>query len=224
MNTPVPVTFYFDFISPYSWMAVMQAETFARRHGARWEFRPVVYAVLLNAHGLVGPAEVEAKRELAFRDTARCAAQLGLTLEGPPEHPFRSLEALRTVELFRDTQQAEALVVQLSDACWGRGRPLTDFDTIVEGVEAVGLDATDLARRIAAPEVKQALRAATEEAIERGVFGVPTFAHDGELFWGHDRMEHLALRLSGKLAPVEELVTRMLSRPSGVERRRGRRG
>ena len=95
MSTADPVTFHLDFVSPYSWLALMQAEEFAARQGIRWRPSPVVYAVLLQAHGLLGPAEVTAKRRYTFRDILRCAHRLDLRLAGPPEHPFRSLENLR---------------------------------------------------------------------------------------------------------------------------------
>ena len=121
-----PVRFYFDFISPYSWLALMQAEEFARLHDVRWELHPVVYSALLDATGLLGPAEVPAKRRYTFHDVVRCAGQLGFRLTGPPEHPFRSLEALRTSCLFRDEPQALRLAMRLADTCWGEGRPLTD--------------------------------------------------------------------------------------------------
>src|SRR5262245_17075723 len=136
--------FYLDFVSPYTWMALMQAEPFAAEHRLTWEPRPVVYAALLEAHGLVGPVETEAKRRYTFQDVARCAHRRGLHLAGPPEHPFRSLEALRTLELFRREPQALTLAVRLSDACWGAGRRLTDLDVLRDVVSEVGLDAREL--------------------------------------------------------------------------------
>lgn len=214
------VPFYLDFISPYTWMALMQSERFAAEHGIRWQLRPVVYAALLDAHGLTGPAETPAKRRYAFNDVVRCAQSYGLRFEGPPEHPFRSLEALRTLFAFRDDPAALRLAVRLSDVCWGEGRPLTDPRVIRAAVESVGLDATALDRRIADGAVKQGLRRMTEGAIDLGVFGVPTFVVDGELFWGHDRLEHLARRLSGEAPPPAELVRSFLARPRGVDRTR----
>ena len=105
--------FYLDFVSPYSWLALMQAERFAAEHGVHWEVRPVVYAALLQANGLVGPVEVPAKRRYTLRDVVRCAHELGLRLNGPPEHPFRSLEALRTAYLFRQEPRSLQLAVRL---------------------------------------------------------------------------------------------------------------
>src|SRR6185503_4800799 len=96
-SLPRKVPFYLDFISPYTWLALARAETFAEEHGIAWEPRPVVYAALLDAHGLVGPVETEAKRRYTLHDVARSAQALGLRLVGPPAHPFRSLAALRTL-------------------------------------------------------------------------------------------------------------------------------
>ena len=212
--------FYLDFISPYSWLALMQAERFAAEHGVRWDVRPVVYAALLQASGLVGPAEVTAKRRYTLRDVVRCAHELGLRLTGPPEHPFRSLDALRTAYLFRQEQpQGLQLAVRLSDACWGEGRRLSDPDVLVEIVRELGLDATRLAQRIADPAVKRGLRELTDEALSRGVFGVPTFVVDEELFWGHDRMDHLARHLAGAGPPSSGLTEKLLARPRGVVRK-----
>lgn len=222
-KTPT-VPFYLDFISPYSWLALMGAERFAAEHGIRWELRPVVYAALLDAHGLVGPGETPAKRRYTFQDVARTARRLGLRFEGPPIHPFRSMEALRTQFLFRDAPQALRLAARLADACWGEGRPLTDPQALEQVVGEVGLDPTDLARRLARPEIKNGLREQTEAALQLGVFGVPTFLFDRELFWGHDRMGDLGRRLRGEAPPGAELAEAFLARPMGIRRKRAPRG
>jgi 2-hydroxychromene-2-carboxylate isomerase len=214
------VIFHLDFVSPYTWLALVQAERFGHEHGIAWEPRPVVYAALLEAHGLVGPVETPAKRRYTFADVARCAHRLGVRLTGPPAHPFRSLEALRTLCLFRHDPRALSLAVRLSDACWGHGRALTDPDVLREIVADAGLDATDLASRIAVEPIKRELRELTEQAVRDGVFGVPTFAVDDELFWGADRLELLGRYLAGRLPPARELVGPLLDRPSGADRRR----
>ena len=213
------VTLYFDFVSPYSWMALAQAESFAGQHGIAWELRPVVYAALLDAHGLVGPAEAEAKRRYTFHDVARCAEELGLEFVGPPEHPFRSIEALRTSCLFSEHPRAVALAAALSHACWRDGRPLTDPAVLATVAASVGLDARGLAERITDPEIKNRLRRNTEQAIASGVFGVPTFDYANERFWGHDRMEPLARRIAEPAPETARRAEEMLSRPRGVDRR-----
>jgi len=217
------VPFYFDFVSPYTWLALERAHDFAREHDVRWDPRPVVYAKLLEAHGLLGPAETEARRRYTFHDVARCARRLGLRAQGPPAHPFRSLDALRVATLFRSAPQALDLAVGFAHACWVDGRDLTDPRVLAERVRGAGLDATDLEERARAPAVKDELRRLTDGALEQGVFGVPSFIVDGELFWGHDRLEHLAERLAGAAGPSREEADRMLARPRGVVRPQARR-
>jgi len=217
------VAFYIDFISPYVWLALMQSHNFADEHGVEFELRPVVYGAMLDAHGLVGPAETAAKRRYTFQDVVRLARTRGLKFAGPPAHPFRSLEALRIEFLFREQPQALELAARLSNACWGEGRDLTDPDVRRDVVDAVGLDSSDLEERIAAPDVKQGLRTMTENAIAEGVFGVPTFVHGNEMFWGHDRLDQLAASLSRQTSPYDEAEA-FLSRPRGVDRPGAPRG
>jgi 2-hydroxychromene-2-carboxylate isomerase len=213
------VELYFDFVSPYTYLALTQVEAFGEQQRVDWRLRPVVYGALLDATELIGPAEVPIKRRYTVRDVTRTAKMLGVPLVGPPAHPFRSLEALRAVCLFLDRSEALRLVVALATACWGEGRDLTDI-AVLQGVVAdTGLPSDDLAERIVSPEVKAALRDATEAALAAGVFGVPTFRSHGELFWGQDRMGQLAARLQGALSGSVEEADAMEGRPRGADRR-----
>lgn len=214
------VAFYFDFVSPYSYLALTQARRFESEHGIRFDLHPVVYAKLLDETGLLGPAEVDAKRRYTFADIVRGAHRLGVPLVGPPAHPFRSLEALRTLTLWRDDERALDLAVALSSACWGEGRDLTDLSVIAEIVSKAGFDAASLPERIAAEPVKRALAELTSAAIAAGVFGVPTFLAGSEMFWGHDRMAYLGEFLDGRLPEVAPLAEPMLRRPRGADRPR----
>jgi 2-hydroxychromene-2-carboxylate isomerase len=212
------VRVWFDFVSPYSYLALTRLEAFGARHWVAWEPAPVFYAALLDANHLVGPAETQVKRHYTMTDVLRAAALAGVPLVGPPAHPFRSLEALRVATLYADDPRALALDLALSAACWAEGRELTDWGVLVEVVERAGFDASDLEARASAPAVKAALRDRTTAAIEAGVFGVPTFELDGELFWGHDRLEHLAARLEGRLPDLAERAATLEARPRGSDR------
>ncbi len=219
MRNENTVELYFDFVSPYAYLALTQVESFGARHGVSWDLRPVVYGALLDATGLVGPVEVEVKRRYTLRDAVRTAAALGVPLVGPPAHPFRSLEALRTVCLNRGRPEALALTVALSRACWGEGRDLTDIGVLRRVVAGVGLEDTELQEQIAVPAVKGSLRRFTEDALAVGVFGVPTFRHGRELFWGHDRMDQLGARLEGSAPDREADAADLETRPRGADRR-----
>jgi 2-hydroxychromene-2-carboxylate isomerase len=225
------VRVYFDFISPYSYLALTRLAEFGARHGVEWEPAPVFYAALLDANALVGPAETRVKRRYTLTDILRAATLLGVPLVGPPAHPFRSLEALRVATLFADDPRALELAVALSTACWGEGRDLTEWDVLAEivgrvgfaspaaaGSSAAGEGGADLAVQACAPEVKQALQKRTAAAIAAGVFGVPTFELEGELFWGHDRLDHLAARLEGRLPDLTERAAVLGARPRAADR------
>ena len=212
------VEFCFDLISPYSWLALTRAAAFAEQHGVHWRLRPVVYGAILDATGLIGPGEQPAKRRAMAADVARWAHALGLRFTGPPAHPFRSLEALRTVCLFADDPRALALSRALAGACWEDGRDLTDPAVLADVVGSVGLDAGDLRARIGAPAIKARLRQNTDTALAAGVFGVPTFLVDGQLFWGQDRLAMLADHLAGRLPPVAAAVAAFDARPRGTDR------
>jgi 2-hydroxychromene-2-carboxylate isomerase len=215
------VLFFFDFVSPYSWLALMSAPDFEREHGVRFDLRPIVYAKVLEANGLLGPVEIPVKRRYTIHDIARCARRLDLRLVGPPVHPFRSLAALRVATLHLEAPGLPALCRALADAAWSRGLDLTQFPVLERIVGEVGLDARDLEKRAGADEVKEALRRFTAEAVGLGVFGVPSFIHEGRLFWGHDRMEVLGDSVSGRIDPAAEAAAeRMLARPVGVVRKR----
>jgi 2-hydroxychromene-2-carboxylate isomerase len=227
---PRRVRVYFDFISPYSYLALTRLAEFGARYGVEWEPAPVFYSALLDANALVGPAETRAKRRYTLTDVLRAAALLDVALVGPPAHPFRSLEALRVATLFADDPRALELAVAMASACWGEGCDLTDWNVLAEIVGRVGLaspaaagstaagDGAVLAARACASEVKQALQERTAAAIEAGVFGVPTFELEGELFWGHDRLDHLAARLEGRLPDLTERAAVLEARPRAADR------
>ena len=214
------VEVYFDPISPYAYLAL---EELAKRSNAdaqvTWQVRPVVYAKLLEAHGLVGPVETEAKRRYTMLDVLRCAERSGLKIEGPPAHPFRSLSALRVLMLFAESDRALDLALAIGRAAWADGLDLESWSVLETIARSQGFDADDLENRSNAPDNKQLLIQSTSRAFDLGVFGVPGFVYDGELFWGHDRIDHLFERLDGKFeAPSAATVQKLVERPMAVRR------
>jgi 2-hydroxychromene-2-carboxylate isomerase len=170
---------YFDYLSPYPYLQMSRFNELPDDLVIRP--RPVLFAALLNHWGHKGPAEIPKKRRQTYFYTRWLAEQRGLDFVGPPRHPFNPLALLRlTVAAGSTLDAVEAIYARV----WGQGGDAEAAETI----EAIGkqLGVADVARVIAEPPVKDAVRANTSEAISLGVFGVPTFAHGGELFWGDD--------------------------------------
>ena len=170
---------YFDFVSPFAYLQSEQLAALAPRIAVR--YRPVLFAGLLDAHGQKGPAEIAAKRDFTYRFVVWQAGKLGIPLKFPPEHPFNPLALLRLALACDCEAQA---VQRIFRFVWRDGR-LPDLP-IEWAALTDELGIRDGATRIAAAEVKEALRRNTDEAIARGVFGVPTLLIGSELFWGAD--------------------------------------
>lgn len=176
------VEWYFDFISPFAclqWPRIR--ELAAQRHV---QLRPILFAGLLDRHGHKGPAEIPAKRCFTYRQVWWRAQQYGRTLRFPPAHPFNPLAALRLAIAAGSTPDA---IDAIFDWIWRDGRAGDSAAALAEVGSTLGID--DVAAAIAQPAVKATLKDNFDAAVEAGVFGVPTLAIAGQLFWGDDATE-----------------------------------
>ncbi|MEO8779779.1 MAG: 2-hydroxychromene-2-carboxylate isomerase [Rhodanobacter sp.] len=210
------VEFYFDPVSPYAWLAMEQVARVTAAGGSI-NCRPILLAALLNANGTKGPAEVPAKRAYVFRDVMRQAKRLNLSFRGPPNHPFNPLAALRAILAVEVQAQRLILARRILSAVWSDGIDIADLNSLSRVMTQSGFHADALLAAAASDEVKQRLRSCTQEAIDAGVFGVPTFGVQGDLFWGADRVDAVIWALNGG-AVDEDLYERVLSRPTAASR------
>jgi len=206
------VRFFFDFLSPYSCLALLRAEAFEREHSVAFALRPVPLGTLLNHHEIKGAGVVPAKRAYVAADIQRVAELQGVSFPGPPIHPFMSFDALRLVVLFREDPRCLELCRELARECWCEGADLADREVLARIAQSVGLDGANLDAQLLDRDIKRLVRAYTAEALELGVFGVPTFAFEDELFWGQDRMDSLAARIDGKVSSPLERAAELLAR------------
>ena len=172
-------TWYFDFISPFAYLQWPKI----RALGGEVDFshRPILVAGLLERLGHKGPAEIPGKRAFTYRHVQWRAQRAGVPLHFPPAHPFNPIAALRLCIAAGSTADAiEAIYAHL----WREGRAGDTPAALREVAARLGIDDVDAA--LAQPAVKQALRDNFDAALADGVFGVPTIAAGGELFWGDD--------------------------------------
>ena len=209
---------YFDFVSPFAYLQSEQLAALGPRIEVR--YRPVLFAGLLGAAGQKGPAEIAAKRAFTYRFVVWQAKRLGIALKFPPAHPFNPLPLLRLALACDCRPEA---VHRIFRFVWRDGR-LPDLP--IEWAELTGeLGIPDAQARIGTAEIKDALRRNTDEAIARGVFGVPTLAIGNELFWGADATAMAADYVAAGCRFVDPEYARVAALPVGAERsdKRGKR-
>ena len=211
--------FYFDYVSPYAYLAWHQLPAIAARHGQAIEPVPVVFGALLGAHGTKGPAEVPAKRRYILHDVYRKARRAGVPLALPPAHPFNPLAALRASSLALPDDQRRALIGALYAAVWQTGEGIEAADAVARIAASVGLDGEAIVRAAGEADAKARLRAQTDEALAAGVFGVPSVIAHGELFWGVDALDLLDDFLARRESVPAELVARWETLPATSVRR-----
>ena len=213
------VDVYFDFVSPYPWLASHQLSEL-RGPLAQFCFVPVLFAALLDHHSNMGPAEIPAKRRYTIQDTQRWAVHLGLKFTSPPAHPFNPLKPLRVTSAIDNDDLREVLAAGLLDAAWSEGRDITSDSVISQIADGIGFNGQELLAKARTNEIKERLRRQTERAIQVGVFGVPSFVVDGEIFWGNDRLPLLNEYLQGRLPSDKAQVEEILLRPRAADRSR----
>jgi 2-hydroxychromene-2-carboxylate isomerase len=175
---PVSVEWYFDFVSPYSYIALHRLGEIP----AAIVYKPVLFAGLLDHWGQKGPAEIPAKRRWTYRWSTWWAAELGIAFRYPASHPFNPLPHLRLALACGSAPQA---VKRIFESIWMSGEHADDPARFAALCRELGVEQA----RLADAEIKGRLRKETEEAAQRGVFGVPSFVVDREVFWGADSIE-----------------------------------
>ena len=184
------IDFWFDPISPFAYLAFERLPQVLEGCSFVVSYRPVLLAGLLAHWGQKGPAEIEPKRAWTFRNLHWWARVNGIALKTPAVHPFNPLPLLRLAIACGPNRH---VVETLMHHVWHSADDAADPSRLAALTAALAP-----ARDPASPEVKAELRAATDDAIARGIFGVPTFGVDGRLFWGLDALPMLRAAVLGE--------------------------
>jgi 2-hydroxychromene-2-carboxylate isomerase len=196
---------YFDFVSPFSHLCLYRLKDL----DASVQFKPVLFAGLLQHWGQKGPAEIPAKRQWTYRWCTWWARELGIPFRFPSAHPFNPLPYLRLSIACGNRPEA---VRRIFDFIWTTGENAADAARFSTLREELGVDEGRLA------EAKDALRKNTEEAAARGVFGVPSFVVDGEVFWGADALDFVRAFIADRTVVRNHEMRRVDSLPVAASR------
>ncbi len=190
--------FYYDLVSPYSYLAYGEARRLAEGLGAEVVLRPVLLGALHKMAGIKAPIETPAKGNYQARDIQRWARRYGLPMRFPEPFPFRTLKTMRAAMWCAGNGSLDAFTREAFILFWEedgapKGLEASDEDgPLREVARRAGLDAGELLAGAASDEAKEALKGATAGAAERGVFATPTFFVGDEMFWGNDRLDFVA--------------------------------
>lgn len=185
------VEYYFDFGSPAAYLASTQLPALASDTGASVQWRTMLLGGVFVATGNASPASVPAKGKYIFRDFARFAQRYGVPLKINPFFPINTLTLMRIAVGLQMRQDPRFMdyCSAMFRAIWVEAQNMNDAATVAGVLQAAGFDAPALLALASEPAVKDKLKAQTEEAVARGVFGAPTFFVADQMFWGQDRLD-----------------------------------
>lgn len=185
-----PIDFYFEFASPYGYLASTQIDDLGGRHGRAVTWHPIMLGAAFKETGAKPLMHVPLKGPYLRHDVPRCARLLGVPYAEPPVMPANSLAASRACVWLEpdDPALAKRVAKAVFHAHWGEGRDIGTPEQVAGIAASIGVDRSALLAAVADPAIKERLKQATEAAIERGVFGSPFVFVDGEPFWGADRL------------------------------------
>jgi 2-hydroxychromene-2-carboxylate isomerase len=187
----MPLPLYFDYACPWAYLGSCRAEAYFRDLGVEIDFRPVHLRRLVEP-GVGKPPELGPRKQKNYtNDIRHWAEMIGAELSPDARSLMKtdSSLALRAALVAKDLGKFRELHYPLYRARWARARDVSDEKVLAELIAGAGLDADTVLARARTPELEARLTRDTEEAVARGVFGVPTIFVGDEMFWGNDRFE-----------------------------------
>ena len=187
---PAPIGFWFDFSSPYGYIAAELIDALAARHGREVDWHPILLGPIFKAVGTAPLAQLPIKGEYSKHDFARTARLHKVPFRLPESFPIGTQAAARAFYLIADEDAARAreFARRTYRAYFAEGRDIANPSVVLEIAAAVGADATGLAQSLASDTIKERVRKEVDDAMRSGVFGSPYLLVDGEPFWGVDRL------------------------------------
>ena len=193
MTEQSPIEFWFDFSSPYSYLASERIDGLAAQYGRRVKWRPVMLGAAFKASGLPLLLTVPLKGEYSKRDIERSARFMGVPYKFPPKFPLATLAAARGYYWLhgQDCGKAREFAHAVFRAYWVDGHEISESPVVLAIATGLGIDGEAFTAAIATPEIKDRVKQETDAAIAGGMFGAPYFMVDGEPFWGADRLPQI---------------------------------
>ena len=184
-----PLEFYFDFISPYSFLAHKQMRKIENNEGVKVIYKPILLGGLHNLHGIKAPAFIPAKAKFMIRDCKLIAEKNKIQFKFNSYFPVKTLNLMRGVLISEEDDFQSYYIDKIFDAIWKDGLNMNDQLIIDKVLKNLEINPKTFILRSSNENVKNLLKEKTNDAFNKGVFGAPTFIVNNKLYWGQDRLE-----------------------------------
>ena len=181
--------FYFDFVSPYSFLAHKKISKIEKKNSVKIKYKPILLGGLHNLHGIKAPAFIPAKAKHMIRDCKLIAEKNKIKFKFNSYFPIRSLNLMRGVFVAEEDNYKSYYIDSIFNAIWQDGLDMNDENIIEKVLKNLNVNPKTFLLRSASSSIKDSLRKRTNEAYEKGIFGAPSFVSNNKVFWGQDRIE-----------------------------------
>ena len=192
-----PFDFYFDFISPYSYLAHKQIKKIENKESIKIRYNPILLGGLHNLHGIKAPAFIPAKAKHMIRDCKLIAEKNEIKFKFNSYFPIRSLNLMRGVLVAEEDNIKNYYIENIFNSIWQDGLNMNDDIVIQKVLKNLNVNPKTFTLRTLSSLIKDSLRKKTNDAYMKGIFGAPTFVANNKIFWGQDRIE-FALKESNR--------------------------
>jgi 2-hydroxychromene-2-carboxylate isomerase len=184
-----PFDFYFDFVSPYSFLAHKEIKKIESKVGIKIRYKPILLGGLHNLHGIKAPAFIPAKAKHMIRDCKLIAERNNVKFKFNSYFPIKSLNLMRGVLVSDEDNIKSYYIENIFNSIWQDGLNMNDELIFQKVLKNLNVNPKTFSLRSSSSLIKDSLRKKTSEAYEKGIFGAPTFVSNNKIFWGQDRIE-----------------------------------
>ena len=183
-----PIDFYFDFISPYSYLAHKKIQIIKKEKNIIFNYKPILVGGLHNLQGITAPAFIKAKLKHMISDCNLIAEKDNFAFMWNSKFPLNSLNIMRGY-LYLNNETKDLYLDVIFDAYWRDNLDISNEKTLTSLLKKYKIDTIAFHKDIKNSKIKDELKSVTQAAHEKGIFGTPTFVVNGKIFWGQDRLE-----------------------------------
>ena len=185
-----PIDFYFDFISPYTFISFQQIKKLKFEKDFKFKLKPILLGGLHNLHKIKAPAFIPAKAKFMIRDCKMVCEKKKISFKFNSYFPIKTVDRMRGVLIAEQDGIANNYIDKIFEAMWINGFNLNDQEVIDKMLKNLDINPKTFLLRLSSQNIKDELRRKTQEAYEKGVFGAPTFLVNNKIFWGQDRLKY----------------------------------